>query len=188
MPQHNHFAPFLKQMIKRPHRTVALAPSSRALCAAMVAGLDPEKGSVIELGPGTGKITESLVANGFDPSQLSLFELNKDFYNLLINRFPKADIHFASASACQKARQKHVQACVSGLPLLSFSGALQREILTAAFGAMGREGVFVQYTYGYKTPVRLQVMKALDLRSEPGVKIWGNLPPARVYRLSQSAK
>jgi phosphatidylethanolamine/phosphatidyl-N-methylethanolamine N-methyltransferase len=51
------FALFMGQMARRPHQVVGLAPSSRFLCAEMVAGLDPDGGPVIELGAGTGNIT-----------------------------------------------------------------------------------------------------------------------------------
>ena len=187
MPQNSHLAPFLKQLIKKPHRTVALAPSSRALCDAMVEGLNPNSGAVIELGPGTGKITESLLARGFAEDQLTLFELNEDFYDLLVKRFPKADIRLASAADCATAKHKHVQACVSGLPLLSFPANLQTAILKGAFEKMGAQGVYVQYTYGPKAPVRQAVLDQLGLHAVAGTKIWGNLPPARVYRVYKTA-
>jgi phosphatidylethanolamine/phosphatidyl-N-methylethanolamine N-methyltransferase len=51
------FALFMGQLARRPHQVVALAPSSRFLCAEMVAELDPDGGPVIELGAGTGNIT-----------------------------------------------------------------------------------------------------------------------------------
>ncbi|MEM7243660.1 MAG: rRNA adenine N-6-methyltransferase family protein [Pseudomonadota bacterium] len=166
---------------------MALAPSSRALCDAMVFGLNPSDGAIIELGPGTGKVTESLLACGFSQSQLTLFELNPDFYELLKQRFPNADVRLQNATRCETAQHDHVQACVSGLPLLSFSAALQLEILSTAFSKMGAEGVFVQYTYGYRSPVRDGVLAELGLVAQVGRKIWGNLPPARVYRIVKAA-
>lgn len=183
MEQHTHLGPFIRQLIKRPLNTVALAPSSRTLCDAMVAGLAPADGAVIELGPGTGKITESLLAQGFKQKQLTLFELNDDFHALLLPRFPKADIRLDTAENLASAKHKKVQAVVSGLPFLSFPESLQHNILSAAFEKMGPKGVYVQYTYGHKVPVRQSVLSALGLIYSKDEYIIGNLPPARVYRL-----
>jgi len=152
----------------------------------MVTGLAPADGPVIELGPGTGKITESLLAMGFKESELTLFELNPEFHALLLKRFPAADIRLDNAALLGQASPKQVQAVVSGLPLLSFPKPLQHAILMAAFEKMSPNGVFVQYTYGPKCPLNADVMAELNLRAERGQKIWGNLPPARVYRIYQA--
>ncbi len=46
---------FFLQWLRRPAQVGAVAPSGRALAAALVAGIDIEApGAVIELGPGTG--------------------------------------------------------------------------------------------------------------------------------------
>ena len=46
--------------------------------------VDPDDdGPVIELGPGTGPVTEALVERGIDPSRLVLVEFNPTFCRLL---------------------------------------------------------------------------------------------------------
>ena len=46
-------------------------------------------GPVIELGPGTGPVTEALVEHGVHPSRLVLVEFNPTFCQLLRQRFPR---------------------------------------------------------------------------------------------------
>ena len=52
---------------------------------------------MIELGPGTGPITEALVEHGVNPSRLVLVEFNPTFCQLLRQRFPEATVVQADA-------------------------------------------------------------------------------------------
>ena len=55
--------------------------------------MDPQiKGPIIELGPGTGPVTEALVARGVDAGRLVLVEFDDDFCRLLRGRYPTATI------------------------------------------------------------------------------------------------
>jgi phosphatidylethanolamine/phosphatidyl-N-methylethanolamine N-methyltransferase len=173
---------FLGQLVRRPHRVVALAPSSQALACRMAAELpDDRTGPVIELGAGTGKITQALLEAGVAPEDLHAFELNPEFVDCLQTQFPQVHIHHAMAQDMGQLPLPQVRAVVSGLPLLSFPKSAQMAILRASFRAMGPMGVFIQFTYGPNPPVAERVRNALGLRWSKSEKIWGNLPPARVY-------
>jgi phosphatidylethanolamine/phosphatidyl-N-methylethanolamine N-methyltransferase len=173
---------FLGQLFRRPHQVVALAPSSRALSAEMAAGLTPARGPVIELGAGTGRITEAILARGIAAEHIHAIEMNPDFCDRLAARFPGLHIHRRSAGEVGALPVAAVQAVVSGLPLLSMPIALQRDILEGSFARMAPGGAFVQFTYGPKPPVARAVREALGLDWTVSRRIWGNLPPARVYR------
>ena len=49
-------------------------------------------GPVIELGPGTGAITNALIAHGVDQKRLVLVEYNPGFCALLRDRYPQATV------------------------------------------------------------------------------------------------
>jgi phosphatidylethanolamine/phosphatidyl-N-methylethanolamine N-methyltransferase len=70
---------------------------------------------------------------------------------------------------------------VSGLPLLSMSDAVQQAIVGAAFDRLAPGGLFIQFTYGRNASVAPAVQRALGLEARRGVKVWNNLPPARVW-------
>src|SRR5215469_13353288 len=66
---------FIRCWIEKPLTTGAVTPSGRALARTMASYIDPSRsGPVIELGPGTGPVTEALLAQGIDPSRLVLVE------------------------------------------------------------------------------------------------------------------
>ena len=72
------------------------APSRRPgkmLARTMASYVDPRiPGPVIELGPGTGPVTEALIRRGVAQDRLVLVEFNPEFCQLLKRRFPKATI------------------------------------------------------------------------------------------------
>ena len=66
---------FIRSWFERPLSTGAVAPSGKILARAMARYVDPQStGPVVELGPGTGPVTEALVEAGVDPARLVLLE------------------------------------------------------------------------------------------------------------------
>ncbi len=84
---------FIRTWMEKPISTGAVMPSSKVLARAMARYVDPNStGPVIELGPGTGPVTEALVRHGVDPARLVLVEFNPDFCRLLRTRYPAATV------------------------------------------------------------------------------------------------
>src|SRR5579864_2772904 len=84
---------FIRSWIEKPLSTGAVMPSSKALARTMARYVDPQSsGPVIELGPGTGPVTEALVRRGVDPARLVLVEFNPSFCRLLQKRYPDATL------------------------------------------------------------------------------------------------
>src|SRR5271156_6974107 len=82
-------ARFLKSLVAAPRLTGAVAPSGRALARAMAAAAGPPPhGLVVELGPGTGPVTRSLIDAGVARERLVLIEYDPGFCRLLGPRFP----------------------------------------------------------------------------------------------------
>jgi phosphatidylethanolamine/phosphatidyl-N-methylethanolamine N-methyltransferase len=179
------FALFMGQLARKPHQVVALAPSSRFLCAEMVAELDPDGGPVIELGAGTGNITRAILGRGIALENLHSIEMNPEFCDRLRARFPGLHVHQMSAGNVGDLDVDDVQAVISGLPLLSMPLTLQHSILGGTFRRLRPGGSYVQFTYGPKPPVARPVREELGLDWRVSRKIWWNLPPARVYRFTQ---
>lgn len=180
------FALFMGQLLRRPHQVVALAPSSAGLCAEMARELDPAKGPVVELGAGTGNITKAILDAGIAPEDCHSIEMNPDFCDRLQSRFPGLSVHQMSAGDCGTLPLSNVQAVVSGLPLLSMPTQLQRDILGGFTKLVAPGADYVQFTYGPKPPVTKAVREELGLTWRKSHKIWWNMPPARVYRFSQT--
>lgn len=179
---------FLGQLFRNPRTVSAVVPSSRALAQAMALPLFPGMGPVAEFGPGTGRITRAILARGIQPSGLTLYEMNPVFAARLAHDFP--GVHVMNRPAQHAAGDFHgtLAAVVSGLPLLSIPAPVQRDILHAAFAALRPGGFFVQFTYGPKPPLSEEVRQALGLSAKVGPRIWGNVPPARVYVYRRAAE
>lgn len=138
---------------------------------------------IIELGPGTGPITQALLKRGVDPRRLVLVEFDGAFCRLLRKRFPDVQVVQADAYALRQSlaavSMMPAAAVVSSLPLLNKPDAQRLSLLRDAFELMMPGGSFVQFTYGMTSPVPRAADD--DFVAEVSAPVWFNLPPARVW-------
>jgi phosphatidylethanolamine/phosphatidyl-N-methylethanolamine N-methyltransferase len=174
---------FIRSWFERPLSTGAVTPSGRLLARTMARYVDREiPGPVIELGPGTGPVTEALIAEGVDPQRLVLVEFNPVFCQLLRKRFPDATVVQGDAYSLRQVLGGIVQgpaaALVSGLPLVTKPMRMRLRLLREAFELLRPGAPFVQFTYAVMPPIPL---KLTGVRAEASERIWKNMPPARVW-------
>jgi phosphatidylethanolamine/phosphatidyl-N-methylethanolamine N-methyltransferase len=187
-------ARFIKRWLDNPKVTGAVSPSGRFLARAMASYVDPNAdGPIIELGPGTGPVTEALLTRGIAQERLILVEYDASFCKLLGRRFPKARIiqgdAYRLAETLGPVLEEQAACIVSSLPLLTRPERGRLNLLRDAFELMQAEGAFIQFTYGLTSPVPLTSrMSGLHFRAEASHSVWLNLPPARVwvYRAGQA--
>jgi phosphatidylethanolamine/phosphatidyl-N-methylethanolamine N-methyltransferase len=148
--------------------------------------VDPDKdGPVVELGPGTGAITEALLERGVEPRRLFLVEFDRGFCKLLRRRFP--GVHVIQGDAYQLAEtlrgrlRRRASAIVSSLPLLLKPEAQRLNLLADAFSCMTPDGCFIQFTYSPLPLMNRDKVSALAFHAEATAPVWLNLPPARVW-------
>jgi phosphatidylethanolamine/phosphatidyl-N-methylethanolamine N-methyltransferase len=181
--QHLDEVHFIRSWLEKPLATGAVVPSGRALARTMASYVDTEgQGPVIELGPGTGPVTEALVEHGVDPARLILVEFNPTFCKLLRLRYPAATVVQGDAYALQRLLgglvRQSAAAVVSGLPLFTKPLKMRLRLMYDALGLMAPGAPFIQFTYAMVPPIP----KALaDVTAEASERVWMNLPPARVW-------
>jgi phosphatidylethanolamine/phosphatidyl-N-methylethanolamine N-methyltransferase len=174
---------FIRSWIEKPLSTGAVMPSSRVLARAMARYVDPKAdGPVIELGPGTGPVTQALVKQGVDPARLILVEFNPDFCRLLRSRYPQATVVQGDAYRLRRLLEAYVDepaaAIVSGLPLVTKPLRTRLRLISDSMSLLAAGAPFVQFTYAMLPPIP----KGLSgVRAEASELIWMNLPPARVW-------
>lgn len=174
---------FIRSWLEKPLATGAVMPSGRALARTMARYVDPNsKGPIIELGPGTGPVTEALVDRGIDPARLILVEFNPVFCRLLRSRYPKATVVQGDAYRLRRLLETFVRepaaAVVSGLPLVTKPLRTRLRLISDALTLLAPDAPFVQFTYAMGPPIP----KALNgVKAEASELIWRNLPPARVW-------
>ena len=174
---------FIRSWIEKPLSTGAVMPSGKALARTMARYVDvTSKGPVIELGPGTGPVTEALVAHGVDPARLILVEFNPDFCRLLRTRYPEATVVQGDAYRLRRLLESTVKepaaAMVSGLPLVTKPLRTRLRLISDAMALLAPGAPFVQFTYAMVPPIPRGLS---GIRAEPSDMIWMNLPPARVW-------
>lgn len=183
-------ARFLKSWFEKPLVIGAVSPSGRALARMMATYADPATpGSVIELGPGTGPVTEALLARGFSPDRLILLEFNEAFVPLLRERFPGVTVVQGDAYAVRTLvgpkLTRPACAIVSSLPLLTKPLGQRVRLLRDCFDLAIPEARFVQFTYTLNPPIPLEALSGITADGSP--RVWWNLPPARVYAYRQGS-
>jgi phosphatidylethanolamine/phosphatidyl-N-methylethanolamine N-methyltransferase len=174
---------FFRTWFEKPIRTGAVMPSGKALARRMARCVDPNStGPVIELGPGTGPVTEALVQRGIDPKRLILVEFDPDFCRLLRTRYPEATVVQGDAYRLRRLLGTIVRepaaAVVSGLPLMTKPPRTRLRLISDAMALLKPGAPFVQFTYAMSSPIPKDLGA---IKGEPSELIWLNIPPARVW-------
>jgi phosphatidylethanolamine/phosphatidyl-N-methylethanolamine N-methyltransferase len=174
---------FIRTWLEKPLDMGAVTPSGRALARTMAAYVDPSvPGAIIELGPGTGPITEALIAQGIDPLRLVLVEFDATFCRLLRARYPGATVVQGDAYGLGRLLagllQEPAAAVVSGLPLFTKPLQVRLRLLFDAFGLMSLGAPFIQFTYNAVAPIPARLDR---VRAQASERVWMNIPPARVW-------
>ncbi len=174
---------FIRTWIEKPLSTGAVMPSSKALARTMARYVDAEaSGPVVELGAGTGPVTEAMVERGVDPARLILVEFNPDFCRLLRTRYPRATVVQGDAYRLRRLLETYVKApasaMVSGLPLVTKPVRARIRLISDAMALLAPGAPFVQFTYAMVTPIPKQLS---GIKAEASELIWRNVPPARVW-------
>ena len=174
---------FLRSWIEKPLHMGAVMPSGKMLARTMAQYVDVNStGPVVELGPGTGAITNALIEHGVDQKRLVLVEYNPGFCALLRDRYPQAKVVQGDAYALRDSLgdvlSVPASAVVSGLPLVTKPMLTRLKLIRDAFAALAPGAPFVQFTYSVAPPIP----KSLPgVSTEASERIWMNLPPARVW-------
>ncbi len=182
---------FGRSWVSHPLRIGAITPSSRRLARLITSEITPRSAPVLELGPGTGVLTQSLLTRGLSQDQLILVESDPRFVRLLEQDFPDAwivQLDAARLSHISIVDGEPVGAVISGLPLLSMSMRSRIAVLQFAFRHLRPGASFYQFTYGLRCPVPRPVLERLGLKAKCMGSTFLNAPPAGVYRIRTRRK
>jgi phosphatidylethanolamine/phosphatidyl-N-methylethanolamine N-methyltransferase len=179
---------FLRSWIERPLSIGAVTPSGKILARTMARYVDPNSdGPVVELGPGTGPVTEALVEAGVDPARLVLVEFNPTFCRKLRARYPSATLVQGDAYSMRRLLEslllQPAAAVVSGLPLITKPVNMRWRLVRDAFDLMVPGAPFIQFTYSVASPLPRRLG---GFTAEASERIWMNIPPARVWVYRQA--
>ena len=170
---------FIGRLIARPSNVGAIAPSSPGLARAMAAQIPESDGPVLELGPGTGVVTEAILARGISANRVTAIEYDEDFAGLVSRRFPMVRVIRGDAFDLSRTlgATEPLAAVVSSLPLLNFPQDARASLMRQIFERLAPGAPFIQFSYGLKAPI-----PATDtIGVTRAARVFLNVPPARVW-------
>jgi phosphatidylethanolamine/phosphatidyl-N-methylethanolamine N-methyltransferase len=180
---------FIQEWLANPQGVGAVAPSSRQLAGAMAQWLPEDPDSyVLELGPGTGVVTESLLARGLRQERLVAIEQNSKMAGMLREKFPRAQIITGDAwkmdDLLRRRREpiEKVGAVISSLPLLNFPREDAERLGDKIRAVLEPNGKWVQFTYRIH---KRHPRGTTSFQLHSTRIVWFNLPPARVSVFSK---
>jgi phosphatidylethanolamine/phosphatidyl-N-methylethanolamine N-methyltransferase len=174
---------FGAEILRPGARVGAALPSSPILARRMAQFLPPRpSGYVVELGAGTGAITEALLDRGLSARRLFAVERSGAMSKHLRKKFPRLNVLTGDAAQLGellpgKVNPDHISYIVSGLPLRWLDEDVTSAIMSEVRRLLPKNGRFIQFTYDLRRK-RNAKLKGLELCES--ALVWRNLPPARV--------
>jgi phospholipid N-methyltransferase len=182
---------FLAAALRRPGQVGAVLPSSVPL-ARVLAAVVPRTGApvVVELGPGTGAVTDVIDARLPRGARHLAVELDGRMAAYLQRAHPGLEVVQGDAAKLgpllAERGVERAAAVVSGLPWSLFDEETQVSILEQVAGLIGPDGAFTTFAYlhGMALAAARRFREALHQTFEEVVvtaTVWRNLPPAFGY-------
>lgn len=172
----------LKELALNPRDIGSLCPSSPALAREMARAISARVGPndvFIEIGAGTGPVTEALLQRGIPPDRLIVIEKSPALAECLASRFPHVNVNCSGAenmSECLNGDER-VRAIVSSLPFRSLPRKMSLSIMAEIENVLAPRGLFIQFTYAIAGEMHFIPRGFKKLRSNI---VFLNIPPAKV--------
>ena len=176
---------FLKSWFDSPTRMGALFPSF-ARTGRILASIikDQANVNVVELGAGTGQVTDQIIAAGVNLDNFATIEFDTHFCNEVRNKHPGIRILNIDAATMEENLPKrfvgNTDYIISTLPLITLGEKKAKEVIEAVFKVLKPGGVYIQITF---SPIKPKYMKKLGLRAKKICVAWINLPPTHIWRI-----
>ena len=175
---------FFRQWLRSPKSMGSIIPSSRALGRAVARQVAWQPGQVVvELGAGTGAISQALIESGLPAEAVMMVELDRSLFEYLRERFPEVRVVNGDATRLVDIlRQQGVDevgTVISGLPMVNMPIAFQRAIVDQGLAAIAPGGCMLQYSYSPISPIPAS---KLGVTAKMVKFVLCNVPPATVWR------
>lgn len=172
---------FLRALINKPKNVGALLPSSPILAEAIARQIHPHLGPVLEIGAGTGVISEALLKRGVPAERLTLLEYDAALTQHLRRRFPHVAVIQGDAFDLERSLgARHAGpfgAIISGLPLLNHPPVRRHAFVESVMARLMPGAPLIQFSYGPMPPVPAPPGSAVVRAAV----VLANIPPAKVW-------
>jgi phospholipid N-methyltransferase len=172
----------IRELIREPRDMGMLFPSSPALADEMAGALSPHmmrSGTFVELGAGTGPVTEALLRRGLPPERMIVVEKSPVLADCLSKNFPNVRVLCCGAEEMRDyvGGSFRARAVISSLPFRSLPAGVGSSIMSEIEAVLEPGGLYVQFTYAligempHVPPVFRKVRSHF---------VMYNIPPAKV--------
>ncbi len=172
---------FFSRFISSPRKIGSITPSSRFLVNAL---LNPvpwdQTNTIIELGAGTGVVTQQILQQKKPSCQVITFESDPQLNQFLKQKFPSLLHCLDAREMTEQMNQVGVQqvdCVISCLPFNNFPQWLRQEILQEIKSILAPNGLFIAYQYSLQMKSMLKAnFQQVEIRFVPL-----NVPPSFIY-------
>ena len=179
--KHESTFTFLKTFALNPRTTGAVFPSSKYLANKMVSYVkSSEEGLVVELGAGTGVVTEAMLLAGIAPQRIIAVEYVPHLARRLSERFPDIEVIEGNAIHLDKFlahKARPLDTIISSLPLRSLKKSVRETVLEQIPAILAPDGRYIQFTYDIRSDASYYPSNYILQQS---AIVWRNIPSAKV--------
>jgi phosphatidylethanolamine/phosphatidyl-N-methylethanolamine N-methyltransferase len=175
---------FFLEFMQYPDKVGSVCPSSPALIEQLLNGADiGDQGLVIDLGAGSGVVSEGMLRCGIQTDRIIAIETLEDFAESFAVRCPGIPLVIGDAGNLKTildrvAPGRKISAILSSLPFRAMLPTTAGVILDGIHAVLReRGGRLVQYSYAWWLRYPLQNNGFSPVAANI---VWRNLPPARV--------
>ncbi len=178
---------FFRQWLRSPKSMGSVLPSSRVLARAIAAEVAWQPGQyVVELGGGTGAISQGLIERGIPRDRLIVIELDGALHGYLKERLTGCHVIQGDATRLSEILARHdfgeIGTVVSGLPMVGMPVEFQRSIIEQGFKVMPAGSFMLQYSYSPIAPIPAE---QFGVTAKIARYVLWNFPPAAVWRYTK---
>ncbi len=179
---------WLRNYLRHPIQLGSLLPSSTALSDLIVEHIKPDtEGMILELGAGTGRVTNAILRKGIKQEKLVLLEKSPEFSRLLRNLFPGATVLCADALEINALSSElgidKYDEIVSGIPLRVMPLYIRETIFSKSLSLLMNEGSFSQVTFLPRCPIPETISQSSLFKVIYNGMSFRNFPPGFVWRV-----
>ena len=173
---------FFALWLQKPLQIAAANPSGARLADAVARYIDLARpGPVLELGAGTGSLTQGLVRAGCSPERIIALEREPALAAVLRRAFPTMTVIAGDATQIREHLAGGVErlaGVVSSLPIKWFPVAAQSAVVRPCLDLLGPGGCFFQLTNAFFSPLPVD---RLRIKGREVGRVWLSLLPTQIW-------
>ena len=180
---------FFALWLQKPLCIAAANPSGARLADAVARCIDLARpGPILELGAGTGSLTQGLVRAGCPPERIIALEREPALAAMLRRELPALAVIEGDVTRIGEYLAGSVErlaAVVSSLPIKWFPVEAQNAVVRPCLDLLGPGGRFLQLTNAFTSPLAID---RLGIAGREVDRVWLNLLPAQIWAYSERAE